>query len=32
MRAMNYAADVDHQDVRDIARAFLARLSGSKLR
>ena len=32
MRAMNYAADVDHADVRDIARGFLARLSGSKLR
>ena len=24
MRAMNYAADVEHQDVREIARAFLA--------
>ena len=32
MRAMNYAADVDHKDVRDIAREFLARLSVSKLR
>jgi glycine betaine/choline ABC-type transport system substrate-binding protein len=26
MRAMNYAADVEHRDVRDVARAFLARV------
>jgi glycine betaine/choline ABC-type transport system substrate-binding protein len=32
MRAMNYAADVDHKDVRDISREFLARLGGSTLR
>jgi glycine betaine/choline ABC-type transport system substrate-binding protein len=26
MRAMNFSADVDHRDVRDIAREFLDRL------